>query len=101
FDKDGNADLAVLRKLGPMEAWRNATDETTPPDTIAWQPWPTSFVSRRLGTTADLDLDTWPDLLGLPGKSEAPTVHWARNDGKRLVNRPLPLVNTQELTGFL
>src|SRR5262249_4571834 len=36
----------------------------------------------------DLDLDTWPDLVGLPARSEAPVVDWARNDGKRLVNRP-------------
>jgi hypothetical protein len=102
FDKDGRADLAVLRGLGPVTAWRNATDETAPTDTIAWQPWPTPFVSRRVGTITDLDLDTWPDLVGLSdNKSEAPTVHWARNDGKRLVNRPLPLVNTQKLTGFI
>ena len=89
FDKDGRADVAALRSRGRVQAWRNLTDERTPRDTFAWEPWPIEASSWRTGTVADLDLDTWPDLVGLASKSESSSLAWARNDGKRLTVQPL------------
>jgi tetratricopeptide (TPR) repeat protein len=99
FDKDGRADVAMLSTTAVVKAWRNTTDELTT-DALTWQPWPTDSRTWRMGIAADLDLDSWSDLVGLPAKSEVPTLDWARNDGKRLINQLLPFVNTQPLAGF-
>jgi tetratricopeptide (TPR) repeat protein len=88
LDKDGRADLVATNAAGPTAAWRNATDTAKRPRKIAWEPWPLDASNWRSACATDLDLDTWPDLLGLPSRSGAPVVDWARNDGQRLANRP-------------
>ncbi|MCA1685425.1 MAG: CRTAC1 family protein, partial [Planctomycetia bacterium] len=85
-----------------VSAWLNATENATGPP--AFKPWPVDAKSWRTALAADLDLDTWPDLLGLPSARD-PILAWARNDGRRLSDRPLIPIPTGDdrpvrLTGF-
>jgi tetratricopeptide (TPR) repeat protein len=98
LDKDGRADLA--RVGGPVSALRNTRGEgrgdrpvkPSPSDAPSsdWQPWPSSVPAWRSAVAADLDLDTWPDLLGLPAGGDQP-IGWARNDGAKLSQTTLPV----------
>ena len=88
LDKDGRTDIVVTR-ADRVSAWRNTTDRSKAPIEIAWERWPVDVKGWKGATAADLDLDTWPDLVGLPTSIEAPVLNWAENDGQRLVNRPL------------
>ncbi|WP_406696533.1 FG-GAP-like repeat-containing protein [Singulisphaera sp. Ch08] len=91
LDKDGRADLAVMDATATLQLWRNTTVRTGAGSRITWERWPTDASGWRSTTTADLDLDTWPDLIGLPAASERGGPAWARNDGHRLSTRPLAL----------
>ncbi len=89
LDKDGRGDLVAADSRGSAHAWRNATDLDTSPRAIAWQTWPIDARTWRTAQATDLDLDTWPDLVGLPSITETPLVEWARNDGRRLTRLEL------------
>ncbi len=58
----------------------------------------------RAAVVADVNLDTRPDLIGLPEKSDVPTLEWARNDGWRFTTHSLPLApalgDVKQLSGF-
>lgn len=93
LNKDGRPDLVMVLPEGRMTAWLNAPlkSESGPPG-FTFESWPTD---ARLWTTAlaaDVDLDSWTDLLGLPARSEqvAPAAQWARNEGGRLAVLNLP-----------
>jgi tetratricopeptide (TPR) repeat protein len=78
LDKDGRADVVSVSAEGPMIAWRNAP---------VWQRWPTDAGRWACAVAADLDLDTWPDLVGMvPGKQGA-AMACARNEGTRLAEQ--------------
>ena len=79
FDKDGRDDLAAPGAGGRVLAWRNAGT----PKGVAWEPWPTDAKAWKGAWAADLDLDSWTDLVGLPGASEVPALDWSRNDGAK------------------
>ena len=76
---------------GRVSASRNTTERTSADRSITWEPWPTDAKDWRAAVAADLDLDTWADLVGLPASGDAPSVDWARNDGRRLTTSPLAL----------
>ena len=80
------------RPAGRVSASRNTTERASADRSITWEPWPTDAKDWRGAVAADLDLDTWADLVGLPASGDAPTVDWARNDGRRLTSSPLALL---------
>jgi len=92
LDKDGRADLASIDSTGAIRAWRKTTDPVKVPRVIHWESWPVEPTRWRTMISADLDLDTWPDLLGLPASRDTPLAEWGRNDGRRLVRLPLGVV---------
>jgi tetratricopeptide (TPR) repeat protein len=88
FDKDGRPDLAAVSSTGRVSAWRNMTEAGKLSRVVSLRTWPTGPKTWTNAIAADLDLDTWPDLVGL----DAPAaVGWLRNDGKRLVEQVLPV----------
>jgi tetratricopeptide (TPR) repeat protein len=104
LDKDGRSDLVGVRRQGGVAASRNATDTSKSPREIAWTSWPILTKTWRTATAADLDLDSWPDLVGLPARGEAPVIEWTENDGQRMINRTLALatapVEIKPFSGF-
>jgi tetratricopeptide (TPR) repeat protein len=89
LDRDGRSDLAAIPARGKVALWRN---RPAPPDAtvpVAWEFWNTDAHDWRSATTADLDLDGGPDLVGLPAGEPAP--EWARHAGNRLQAAPLAL----------
>jgi hypothetical protein len=93
LDKDGRPDLVLVTPDGRLTAWRNARRPTDDgPATFGFESWPTDARTWRAGLAADVDLDSWTDLLGLPRKVDqsAPAAQWARNDGSRLATSTLP-----------
>jgi hypothetical protein len=91
FDKDGRADLVATRSGGRVFAWRNTTDRSDPSRGIRGESWPIDANDWSSAVAADLDLDTWADLIGLVASAQQPTLEWARNQGKTFVTRPLVL----------
>ncbi len=89
LDKDGRADLAALTADQGVVAWRNASK-----DKVTWERWPVNAGTWRTAYALDLDLDTWPDLVGLPS-GELPLIDWARNDSRRLSKRPMLALATR------
>jgi tetratricopeptide (TPR) repeat protein len=94
LDRDGRADLVLVRPDDRLTAWRNepAGGGSTPPD-FAFKYWPIDVRRWRSAWAFDVDFDGWTDLLGLPvaGSSDMP-IAWARNEGSRLAPVPLPLM---------
>jgi len=87
FDKDGRADLAAPQVGGRLSAWRNVTNPSERPRRVAWEVWPADATTWRCAAEADLDLDSWSDLVGLPEKADGPVVAWGRNEGNRLATQ--------------
>jgi hypothetical protein len=90
-DKDGRPDLVAVDAAGRVTAWRNQSRRSGADLTIAFERWPTSAKGWRGAQAADIDLDGWPDLLGLPPFQGLPIPVWARNEGRRLSAMTLPL----------
>ena len=90
LDKDGRADLVVVNSSGTT-AWRNAIDRSKTPAKLAFEPWPLNAKSWLNASATDLDLDTWPDLIGLPTQVDTPQLEWGRNDGIKLSSAAVPL----------
>jgi hypothetical protein len=58
----------------------------------AWEiRWPFAVDGRRCMTVGDLNLDSWPDLVGIPFKGEDPAIAWTRFDGTKPANLTLPV----------
>jgi len=96
FDSDGRADLVTASATESVRAYRNTTEPTTAVETkLSFEPWPLNASRWRTVQVLDLDLDGWPDLLGVPtGSKKAGEVvvpEWARNEGKRHAVATLPL----------
>ena len=104
LDKDGRPDLVAVGPGGRVSAWRNATTRTPEGTKLAWESRPIDARNWRSATASDLDLDTWPDLVGLPIADPSLGLAWARNAGTRLETRPLALApdgsEGQPLVGF-
>jgi tetratricopeptide (TPR) repeat protein len=91
FDKDGRADLVATRAGGRVFAWRNTTDRSASRKEIVGESWPIDASDWSSAVAADLDLDTWTDLVGLASSAKEPTLAWARNEGTKFATRPLAL----------
>jgi tetratricopeptide (TPR) repeat protein len=91
FDKDGRADLLAVSASSRASAWRNTVNVGEVPRKVSFAPGAVDAKGWRAAVAADLDLDTWPDAVGLPSKTDTPVVDWARNEGQRLATRPLPV----------
>jgi len=91
FDQDGRPDLACLDPSGRVSTWQNQTRRDVAAVTLAFKQWPGNAGAWRTALATDLDLDGWPDLLGLPALDALPIPEWARNDGRRLSASPFAL----------
>jgi hypothetical protein len=89
LDKDGRADLVATSASGPLSAWRRVGDAGPEAKPASWTSWPTGASGWRPVVAADVNLDTWTDLVGLPSGGGAPAVGWARNDATKAVAEPL------------
>jgi tetratricopeptide (TPR) repeat protein len=91
LDKDGRPDLVTVDSAGKTTAWRNQCRRVGADLTIVFERWPCNVKGWRGALTGDIDLDGWPDLLGLSSSDGLPIPGWARNDGRRLSSMSLPL----------
>ncbi len=88
LDKDGHTDLVGV---GPeVSPWVRRGP-------LKFERWPSDARGWRSAVVADLDLDGWLDLVGLPSTAPA-NPSWARNEGDRLSARPLALGPLGEAT---
>ncbi len=101
FDQDGRPDLAAVGRLHRLSAWKNNTRRESDEVAFAFAPWPNNASAWRSAYATDLDLDGWPDLVGLPAKKELPLPEWARNDGKRLAAGPIAVGPDESVTHSL
>ncbi len=84
LDNDGRPDLVAVGPGGRVSAWRNASTRSAEGTKFAWESRPTDARNWRAAHAVDLDLDTLPDLVGLPAADPMLGPTWARNDGARL-----------------
>jgi len=84
LDKDGRTDLVATNGKGNTHAWRNIRDTSRVPNGSTWERWPVQPTALAAATAIDLDMDSWPDLVGVPARGEAARLSWLRNDGSRL-----------------
>ena len=91
LDKDGRTDLVAVGPGGRVSAWRNASSRNPDGMKFAFESRPIDARNWRSAQAADLDLDTWTDLVGLPIADPTLGPAWARNAGTRLETRPLAL----------
>jgi tetratricopeptide (TPR) repeat protein len=90
LDKDGRPDLVAVGPRGRVSAWRNASTREGSVAKLAWESMPIDAREWLTAQAIDLDLDTWPDLVGLPtGQSPGPA--WSRNSGVRFETQLIPL----------
>ncbi len=90
LDKDGRPDLVAVGPRGRVSAWRNASTRKGSVAKLAWESIPIDAREWLTAQAIDLDLDTWPDLVGLP-TGQTPGPAWARNAGVRFETQLLPL----------
>src|SRR5207302_7645961 len=76
LDKDGHADLVALSPSGRVAAWRNTTTGRSNSPAIRGERWPIDARGWRTASSFDLDLDTWPDLVGASAAGDAPAPWW-------------------------
>ncbi len=91
LDKDGQTDLVAVGPEGRATAWRNAPARSEAGANLAFAPIPIDAKGWKAAQAVDLDLDTWPDLVGLPSADPTLGPAWARNAGTRLETAPVPL----------
>lgn len=86
FDKDGRPDLGIVSDGGRVQALRNETTHERDGVKFAWKDYPIAATKWRTAETVDLDLDTWPDLVGLPLLSATPALNFQRNSGTQFAD---------------
>jgi hypothetical protein len=87
LDKDGTSDVVCVSAEGAVTPLRNITARSKDSRQPGWEPRPTDSRNWVCAAAVDLDLDTWPDLVGLALGPRAAAIAWARNEGKRLAER--------------
>jgi tetratricopeptide (TPR) repeat protein len=83
LDKDGRGDLACVSADGAVTLLRNRAGSASP----EWEHWPTDARRWTCAVAADVDLDTWPDLVGLALGARGAALVCARNEGTRLAEQ--------------
>ena len=91
FDKDGHSDLVATCSGGRVFTWQNRSSRSGPETRITGQSFPINARGWRSAIAVDLDLDTWSDLIGLPGPGASAALEWSRNAGLRFENQGLAL----------
>jgi tetratricopeptide (TPR) repeat protein len=84
LDKDGTSDVICVSAEGALTPFLNATGRSKVAGHLRFEPWPTDSSHWTCAAAADLDLDTWPDLVGLALGPRGAAIAWARNEVKRL-----------------
>jgi tetratricopeptide (TPR) repeat protein len=84
LDKDGHTDLVSVSAEGAVTPLRNTTGAPPARAHPSWEPWPADARHWACAVAVDLDLDTWPDLVGLSRGSRGNALAWAHNEGTRL-----------------
>jgi tetratricopeptide (TPR) repeat protein len=87
LDKDGRGDLVGLSVEGAVTAWRNASGRSANGAALTWETWPVDCHRWACAVATDLDLDTWPDLVGLELGPRGAAVLCGRNEATRLVEQ--------------
>ena len=75
FDQDGLPDLAAVDAAHRLSTWKNRSRRKIGDATLTFERWPNNAAHGE-ALAADLDLDGWPDLLGLPLTRELPVPEW-------------------------
>ena len=78
MDKDGSVDLIAPGQNGVVQVWRNTTAHNSIDRRPTFAPITSASTIGRTAIAADVDLDTWTDLVGLPVKPKTLPV-WSRN----------------------
>ncbi|MHB1561101.1 MAG: FG-GAP-like repeat-containing protein [Isosphaeraceae bacterium] len=92
-DQDSRSDLVAVDRSGKVSVWRNQSRRRGPgSDTsITFERRPSRVEGWRAAIAADVDLDGWPDLVGLPVEPGQPLPGWVRGDCPRLSAMSLPV----------
>ena len=103
-DKDGLPDLVATTPGDRVIAWRNTTTRNGTDTAVQGELFPINARNWRSAIMADLDLDTWSDLVGLPTRSPLVGLEWSRNSGTKYETQGLALGpvggENQSLSGF-
>lgn len=93
LDQDGRSDLVAVDGSGTVTVWRNQSRRRGlgSDASIAFERRPSRVEGWRAAIAADVDLDGWPDLIGLPVEQSHPLPGWARGDCPRLSAMTLPV----------
>ncbi len=93
LDQDGRSDLVAVDGWGKVTVWRNQSCRRGPGKdaSIAFERRPSRVEGWRAAIAADVDLDGWPDLVGLPVEQSHPLPGWVRGDCPRLSAMTLPV----------
>ena len=89
LDKDGRPDVVAIGPGGRASAWRNASKREGSSSSFAFEAAPIDAMNWQSAHAVDLDLDTWPDLVGLRTDDPLKGLSWARNSGTRFESAPI------------
>ena len=85
LDKDGLQRRRLCLRGGSRHGVAKSSRLIGAGCTPEWEAWPANARRWACAVAADLDLDTWPDLVGLALDPRGAAIAWARNEGVRLV----------------
>lgn len=93
LDQDGRPDLVAVDRSDKVSIWRNQSRRRGlgSDAVIAFERRPSSVEGWCTAIAADVDLDGWPDLIGLPVEDSRPLPGWVRGDCPRLSAMILPV----------
>ena len=91
LDKDVHPDLVAISSGGRVSAWRNATKKGPGGAKLGFESTPIDARQWQTAQAIDLNLDTWPDLVGLESKNPLLGLSWSRNAGTRFETASIPV----------